>query len=234
MLRTSYATISLGSRLSPVVSQLAKPLLPLLLAVMGVLSGCDNGNSLTERRYCDNGGCYACVGDKCYPVPGDPAKPDPGPGKPTTCETDSACGTGNLCNLGRCVPACGSDASCAMGETCISGRCRPAGSQQCGIAGALCATDAQCGANRKCVGRACASDCTTAASCALGQVCNAGSCIDDPAPTSAQCQFDADCGAGKGGFRCINAYCLPTCTDNTQCKGGASCVAHTCRANRLP
>ena len=227
MLRTSYATI-LRSRFSSIAKALV---LPLLLAV-SVVAGCDNGNNQTERRYCDNSGCYGCIGDKCYPVPGDPAKPAPGPGT-TTCDTDAACGTGNLCNLGRCVPSCAADANCASGETCISGRCRPAGAPQCGIAGAQCATDAQCGSTRKCVAKACAADCTTS-SCALGQVCSAGSCVEDPAPAKAQCQFDLDCGAGKGGFRCVNAYCLPTCTANTQCTGGATCVTGICRGNRLP
>ena len=71
MLRTSYGT-NLGSRFSALA-------LPLLLTVLGVMAGCDKDNNQAERRYCDNGGCYACVGDKCYPVPGDPAKPDPDP-----------------------------------------------------------------------------------------------------------------------------------------------------------
>lgn len=228
MLRTSYAT-SLRSRFS----QLTRPLLlPLLVAALGVVAGCDNGNNQTERRYCDTSGCYGCIGDKCYPVPGDPAKPDPVPGQVSSCDTDAACTAGNLCNLGHCEPACASDASCASGESCVSGHCRPMGAPQCGIAGALCTADAQCGANRKCVARACASDCTAGA-CALGQVCSNGSCIEDPAPMAAQCQFDLDCGAGKGGFRCVNAYCLPTCKASTQCTGGASCVSGICRGSRL-
>lgn len=230
MLRTSYAP-NLRSRFS----RIAKPMLPLLFAALGVLAGCDNGNGQAERRYCDSSGCYGCVGDKCYPVPGDPAKPDPGPtkpGTPGTCDTDAACGAGNLCNLGRCEKACTTDASCAGGESCISGRCRPMGAPQCGIAGALCTADAQCGANRKCVNRACASDCTANA-CALGQVCSNGSCIEDPAPMSTECLFDVDCGGGKGGFRCVNAYCLPTCKTSVECTGGAACVSGICRGNRM-
>lgn len=234
MLGTSYGTTfasssRMGSRFGGRISALV---LPLLLAVLGVTAGCDKDNNQTERRYCDSGGCYACIGDKCYPVPGDPAKPDPVPGNNTTCDSDAKCATGSLCNLGKCQPACGSDSSCAMGETCISGRCRPAGSQQCGIAGAICSTDAQCGTDRRCVNSACASNCTTD-SCALGQVCSAGSCVEDPAPKAAQCTFDADCGTGKGGYRCVNAYCLPTCSTSTQCKTGASCVSGICRGNRL-
>ena len=225
MPRTSSAPIS-GARLTTLV-------LPLLLTVLGVMAGCDNGNNQTERRYCDSGGCYACVGDKCYPVPGDPAKPDPVPGSGTTCDSDAACGAGNLCNLGKCAPSCGSDASCASGETCISGHCRPASAQQCGIAGAICTADAQCGSSRTCVNNACANSCATAA-CALGQVCSAGACVEDQAPKSAQCLYDADCAAGKGGFRCVNAYCLPTCSASTQCTSGASCVSGICRGNRLP
>jgi hypothetical protein len=43
---------------------------------------------------------------------------------------------------------------------------------------------------------------------------------------------DADCGGGKGGFRCINAYCLATCTAATDCTAGASCFKGVCRGGR--
>jgi hypothetical protein len=196
-----------------------------------VLAGCDK-NQPDSRRYCDESGCYACQGSSCYPVPGDPSKPNPGPTN-GGCDTDAACGAGSLCNLGHCVPACGDNASCPSGETCITGRCRPMGAPQCGTAGALCTADTQCGTSRTCVSGSCASGCTNSP-CALGQVCTAGACIEDPAPASPKCQYDIDCGAGKGGFRCVNAYCLPTCGDSTQCQGGAACVKGLCRGNRLP
>jgi hypothetical protein len=225
------------SRLSSIAMPWALPALLSLLG-LGVLAGCDdkNDNNLSERRYCDSSGCYACTSDnRCYPVPGDPAKPDPipnpGPGN-GTCDNDASCGAGNLCNLGHCEPGCADDAHCSSGETCVSGRCRPMGAPQCGIAGALCTADAQCGANSKCVNRACATNCT-ANECALGQVCSAGSCIEDPSPASPQCQYDLDCGAGKGGFRCVNAYCLPTCKVNTDCQGNAVCTKGLCRGNRM-
>lgn len=228
---TSYATNSRSG-----LASFFKPFaLPALLTVLGfgVLAGCDQNNASNERRYCDQTGCYACQDNNCYPVPGDPAKPTPPPGSNGSCDNDAACGAGNLCNLGHCQPQCSSDTACASGESCISGRCRPMGAPQCGIAGALCTADAQCGPSRTCVASACATSCTNnAKACALGQVCQAGACIEDPSPASPQCQYDLDCAGGKGGFRCVNAYCLPTCSDSAQCQGGAACVKGLCRANR--
>ena len=216
------------------VSRLFNFAAPVLLAALGLLSACDKNNEQTERRYCDQSGCFACTGDSCYPVPGDPAKPvdpGPGPGGVTSCDSDAVCGTGKLCNLGRCEASCREDANCSSGSSCVAGRCRPTGAAQCGVSGALCTENAQCGSGRSCVANACATACPDS-KCAAGQVCQAGACIEDPMPTAAQCTFDLDCG-GAGAFRCINAYCLPTCTESKQCQGGAACVKGTCRGNRL-
>lgn len=210
-------------------SGLALLAVPLLCAVLGSLSGCDKGGDTTERRYCDQSGCYACRGDRCYPVPGDPAKP--APPDITTCDNDAACGADRLCNLGKCEAACKDNSACASGLSCVSGRCRPSDAASCGVARALCTDDTQCGANQKCINRACANSCA-ANKCPTGQICDKGSCIDDPSPASPQCNFDADCGAGKGGFRCINAYCLPTCAATADCATGATCFKGVCRGGR--
>ncbi|MCS6915632.1 MAG: hypothetical protein RMK29_00010 [Myxococcales bacterium] len=205
----------------------------LLPAVLGLLllaagpSGCNKEEQ--ERRYCDSLGCYACVGDRCYPVPGDPVRPDPS--QVMTCDNDSACGTGRVCNLGRCEAACTDHSSCRSGNVCISGRCRPADSAQCGVVGALCTDASQCGAGRTCVDRACAKLCPDQ-KCPLGQVCKDGACVEDPSPQVAQCTYDHDCDAGTGAFRCVNAYCLPRCTTNETCTNGASCIKGLCRADR--
>lgn len=210
-------------------SRLAIVALPFLCAALASLSACDKSSDQPERRYCDQSGCYACQGSNCYPVPGEPTKPNPG--NVTTCDSDAACGAGKLCNLGRCEPACSSDSSCASGLACISGRCRPSDSAQCGVAGARCTTDSQCGANQRCAGRVCATTCSDG-KCPAGQVCSAGACVEDPSPASAQCVFDTDCGGGKGGFRCINSYCKPTCTSDSACAGtGLSCVRGVCRSD---
>src|SRR5207253_1906039 len=112
--------------------------------------------------------------------------------------------------------------------------CRPTGSAQCGVVGALCTEAAQCGAGRTCVDKACGRLCADN-KCALGQVCQGGACIEDPAPKVAQCQFDFDCDAGKGAFRCVNAYCLSKCSDaGAQCGEDAACVKGLCRADRRP
>jgi hypothetical protein len=205
--------------------------LPMMLAVLVGLSACDNNNAQPDRQYCDSSGCYACNGGNCYPVPGQPTKPSP-PGMTTTCDNDAACGTGQLCNLGTCTPSCSADSNCSSGQSCISGRCRPSGSAQCGIAGAECAAESStCSASQTCVSGNCATLCPQG-SCALGQICNSGACVEDPSPKSPQCVFDTDCPGTKGGFRCVNAYCLSTCTDSSTCVGGASCLQGLCRGSR--
>lgn len=220
--RGSWASLLMGIRVATLALGLG--------AVVG-LGACHKDDSNT-RMYCDNTGCFQCQGDRCYPAPGDPAKPDPSVA--TACGDDSACGSGRVCNLGRCEASCTSDASCQSGSSCVSGRCRPTGSPTCGVAGAFCTADSQCGAAARCVSGGCAKTCTDGASgCGLGQACVNGACLDDPAPKMAQCQFDFDCHAGKGGFRCVNAACLPTCTDSKACAGtGLSCVKGVCRADR--
>lgn len=205
---------------------------PALLGILLFVAGMTACNKEDEkRRYCDQSGCFECVGERCYPVPGDPTLP--GQGQVSTCDNDSSCGAGRVCNLGRCEAACAEDANCKSGNTCIAGRCRPTGSASCGVVGALCTEDSQCGEGRGCVARACAARCDGGqAKCALGQVCLNGACVEDPAPVMAQCVFDADCGQGKGGFRCVNAYCLPACADAKACGEGAACVKGLCRADR--
>lgn len=208
---------------------------PRLSAVLGMLllaaglGACNNDKQQTTRRYCDTTGCYSCVGDQCYPVAGDPSSPDVGP--VAKCDDDAACGTGRVCNLGKCEASCKDDAACASGASCVAGRCRPGGAAQCGVTGAFCTDDAQCGTNRRCVNRTCGNTCAADANCAKGQTCQSGVCQEDPAPALAQCQFDLDCGA-QGGYRCVNAYCLPKCSAATQCSGGAACVKGLCRADR--
>jgi hypothetical protein len=202
-----------------------------LLMILTITGAAACNKDEDRRRYCDQTGCYECQGENCYPVAGAPTRADPG--QVVLCENDSVCGAGRVCNLGRCETACADDASCRTGNVCVAGRCRPAGSAQCGITGALCTEDGQCGAGRRCISRACANPCPDG-KCALGQVCQAGACVDDPAPQTVQCLFDTDCGGGKGGFRCINAYCLPSCLDSKQCQGGAACIKGSCRADKRP
>lgn len=226
MLRTAISRAG-NSRLSSIV-------MPLVLGLLSALPGCDKDPAQAERRYCDQSGCYACVGENCYPVPGDATKP---PDAPTTsvsaCDSDAACGAGRVCDIGKCVAACTDNSACKVGNNCVAGRCRPTDAAACGLVGSLCTTDSACASGSTCVNRACATSCAVSGSkCALGQVCVSGACVEDPSPTSPQCVFDADCGAS--GFRCINAYCLSNCTDNKQCQGGAVCQKGVCRGNRLP
>ena len=135
MLRTAISRAG-TSRLSTVV-------VPFALALLSALPGCEKDPEQAERRYCDQSGCYACLGENCYPVPGDPTKPaDPPPaGTVTSCDSDAVCGANRVCNLAKCVDACKDSSSCKSGENCMSGRCRPSDSAICGVAGALCTID---------------------------------------------------------------------------------------------
>jgi len=221
MARKSYSFV--------VRARMALLAVPALCAVLGGLSGCDKSTEEAERRYCDQSGCFACRGDRCYPVAGDPVKPTPP--DVSSCDNDAACGADKLCNLGKCEAACKDNSACKSGYSCLSGRCRPSDAASCGIARALCSDDTQCGTNQKCVNRTCALSCASG-KCPTGQVCDSGACVDDPAPKSPECSFDADCGGGKGGFRCINAYCLATCSATTDCASGGTCFKGVCRGGR--
>ena len=199
----------------------------LLLTSMGLLAACNNDQN---RSYCDSSGCYTCNGNQCYPTQGNPNNPNP---PSSACADDSNCPAGEVCNLGTCQSACQADSNCTSGDVCISGRCRPSGSASCGVAGAICNASGSpaCGANQRCMNGSCGSLCPNG-QCANGQVCSGGACEEDPSPAQAQCLFDLDCGAA-GGFKCVNAYCLPRCSADTDCSGVAVCLKGLCRGGRL-
>ncbi len=52
-------------------SRLSSMVMPLVVALLSAMPGCDKDPAQAERRYCDQSGCFACVGENCYPVPGD-------------------------------------------------------------------------------------------------------------------------------------------------------------------
>lgn len=230
----SLQTSSRG-RLAARVLKLGTLFMTLGIGAMS-LSACQKEQP--DRQYCDNTGCYQCQGDRCYPVPGDPAKPDPT--MATTCSDDATCGSGRLCNLGRCEASCTADSNCQSGYACVAGRCRPSGASECGVAGAFCTDSKQCGAGAQCKNRACLKECQNGA-CGLGQACQDGLCVSDPTPNlmTAQCLYDYDCAvknggdAARGGFRCVNSYCMPRCGSDAACAGtGLSCVKGVCRSDQ--
>ena len=84
-------------------SRLSSMVMPLVVALLSALPGCDKEPGQAERRYCDQSGCYACVAENCYPVPGDATKPvDTPPGTVSSCDNDAVCGTGSVCDIGKC------------------------------------------------------------------------------------------------------------------------------------
>jgi hypothetical protein len=55
-------------------------------------------------------------------------------------------------------------------------------------------------------------------------------CEDAVASTS-QCTFDTDCGPQA---RCVNAFCHPRCTVNSDCSGANLCDRGLCRGDVRP
>ena len=104
-----------------------------------------------------------------------PSGPEPnpeGPGSPAwgednvSCEGDSDCHHGEVCEGGICVPCCQNASDCRAGECCdpLTRQCNTS----CG-----CASDSDCGAGKCCdpVAKACAPCCTASSSCGSGRVC---------------------------------------------------------------
>lgn len=192
---------------------------------------CDNGTRTCKPKGCSgNNQCggtsaTACVNGSC------------------TCLADSACGTGQTCQLvGACTAsacvngACGTNTSqtCsgAVPGTCIAEPCTS--SAQCGggscVAGkCTCAmasqtTDCKSGVCQSTIvpGTCTAKTCTAASPSGCGTIedCSgaaAGACTGKSCSTNADCGTNATCSGGK---------CA--CTGNSACGGGRTCGATDC------
>lgn len=161
------------------------------------------------------------------------------------CETDRACGTGEICDLesGECVPGfdcsqnpgicqfCGDDLEdndCGFGDAeayCDeeAGVCRRTGAT-CDP----CAADEQCGLlgvnnlPNRCVDGFCAQGC---GACPAGFQCDAAACIPaggmEICETAIRCDDDIDCPDGEV---CSDyGICLPLCTSDSDCPTGKIC-----------
>ncbi len=204
----------------------------LICTTMGCCPGCHSDSDCAADQACVSGAPNFCAPKGMNPTVVDPGPTGPGstvqPG--TFCAADAECGSGRLCNVGRCIAMC-SGSSCGSGQQCLAGRCYLEGATACGISGAvLCNASSQCGVGRTCASGQCTSSCESSAQCGLGQTCQSSLCKDGPALT-AQCNFDQECGVA---FRCINAYCHPLCSSDEQCGSTNFCDQGVCRANNRP
>lgn len=145
------------------------------------------------------------------------------------CQSDSACGTGMLCNaFGNCqpIPRCQRNADCAPGELCDTG------AGQCLEAG-QCTSTIHCDFNETCKDGACTAGCSDAGDCPLGNVCLDGTCQSgdcsacptEPAPDPTYCDFGEVCTAGGS---CVwsevfDALCVQ-CSDDSPCASGLACL----------
>lgn len=125
---------------------------------------------------------------------------------------DDLCGTGEVCDRGRCVAGClGGEFGCFGGLVCNDrGFCvEPA-----------CA-DVECPTGEVCVGGTCKAPCD-GIECPLGQVCRVGACVDP-------CDGIV-CDAGQvcdGGVCKANCDCAP-CAEGAVCSTSGACVDEGC------
>ena len=148
------------------------------------------------------------------------------------CFHDSDCGSGSICESGKCIDACRSDDNCPFTTACINRRCQ----DPCSVFGA-CGRNALCRAeNHKAVcscpaefkgdaGKFCDRAivqtplCHTDSACQFGYICETGSCVEG-------CRNDDGCVPDK---TCYNRQCMDPCSFNNACGSNTDCVPNSHR-----
>jgi hypothetical protein len=225
----------------------------LMLALTLGASGCNLYFGPSDHNdhwsYCDQTGCYDCVGNACTPqgTPGygcqgnnqcaagcycDMNTSDKTYGtcvETGFCTDSSTCQPGYHCDArGTCSPdnqptGCSSNDQCGSGSYCdtFSGQCVPA--QTCGAADASCPPGSACDSRGTCV----PVTCTSNDQCASGCYCdttpgdpNYGGCVE-----TGYCTADNQC---PSGYYCDEARstCLPGTDPNAPSCAGT--IASTC------
>lgn len=160
--------------------------------------------------------------------------------KPCTCITTNDCIEGDICQNGLCrnVP-CTSDSNCQSGLVC------QASTGKCIIP--PCTDDASCGAGFTCQANGtCTVNCPVCRSCESNNDCGANAvCIQSGkcvvfCQQGGLCPGDSECYNLQGNYVCSspdsNILCpddytcieIPSCTSNSDCTPGDSCVAGKC------
>jgi hypothetical protein len=192
---------------------------------IGCTKVCTADGQCSNGEVCDSG---LCAPPSVIPNPIDPNTNNNDNHQvpvPESCTTDEECQRADpalVCDNGKCIDACTSNADCPPNYVCAPcGKCTPQDTPTCGDSRSYCDSTqpTSCGPNRACLTGHCHMTCDGASPCPIGQVCLSGVCVDDPAPQSPQCVFNADCTNAM----CINGYCHPICTDDTTCGPGEIC-----------
>lgn len=106
---------------------------------------CDKDEHCKEGEYCVNNLCQQC-------------------------RTDGDCGTGQICNKGRCEAGCRTSETCPDGQVCQDNQCVP------------CKTDQDCGEGGRCRNGKCLKPgvCETDDDCPENHECQNGTCVAPP------------------------------------------------------
>lgn len=178
-------------------------------------SGCTEDTECQADQYCDFGVCrMKATSQNTTPDAGESPPPPP---PPNTCDADTQCNAGDVCENKTCVPGCaqpGSSIVCGTGTTC-----GPSG--RCATNPTTCGDDSACGPPSSiCEAGACVAGCTEPGglSCTGGNVCEATTGRCRAAPMT--CSSDALCGAPAA--ICENSQCVPGCN----MPGGAACTGN--------
>ncbi|HVT08857.1 MAG TPA: hypothetical protein VHO67_15470, partial [Polyangia bacterium] len=205
------------------------------------------GNRLNTAGTCDGlGSCRAPNVQNCHPFR------CAGGACTKSCETDTDCDDGAICQNKTCGPKppgfpCGGASECASGfcvdgvccETACTGTCHscalPGSPGRCQTVAAdnvdprgQCKDQgaATCGTNGKCDGTG---------SCeryAVGTTCDSEKCSAGVYTPPSTCNATGQCVAGDAHpcapYVCNGSQCFSTCATNDQCKAPNSCVSNSC------
>lgn len=186
-----------------------------------------SGAPCASDRQCASGICRRADGATCGACTGPYGADAP-------CDGPEGCGSGLVCQGGRCAleglpfHPCAADRDCLDGLACRAGACHPRGAT-----GEACAADDDCVSADTCWSGACrprgedGAACRAAGDCAWPRACRDGVC-------GLPIEGEPCAGACAGGLACAAGVCrarapegsscdpdAPACADGTVCSAGA-------------
>ncbi|KAI1292053.1 Latent-transforming growth factor beta-binding protein 4 [Halotydeus destructor] len=178
--------------------------------------------AVTHRPHCSCGAGF--TGDpniKCIPT------------ITPVCLHDSDCGSGTICETGKCIDACRTDDTCPYAMACVNRRCQ----DPCSVFGA-CGRNALCRSENHRAVCSCPPEfrgnantvcdreevqmleqCTADSACQFGFICETGACVEG-------CRNDDQCTANTA---CYNRKCRDPCSLGTSCGENTNCASNSHR-----